>query len=83
MQIYYTDTAKQNLNGLEHEDRKRIVNKVRHYAAHPDPLEFAEPLTGYPLFRFRIGNHRVIFQIIRSVLFVITIDRRDKAYRDL
>ncbi len=46
MDVFYTETAKRQLKKLEHDLQERIVDKVRFYAAQPDPLEFAEPLTG-------------------------------------
>ena len=47
MNVYYTDTAKQQLKELEKYLQIRILDKVALYASQPNPLEFAEPLTGY------------------------------------
>jgi mRNA-degrading endonuclease RelE of RelBE toxin-antitoxin system len=53
-----------------------------------DPLAFAEHLKvpGRPLYRFRIGNYRVVFTIkngIVSILFVLTVSHRKDAYRQM
>jgi mRNA-degrading endonuclease RelE of RelBE toxin-antitoxin system len=59
MNVYYTDTAKQQLKELERHFQKRILDKVAVYASLPNPLEFAEPLAGYDMNRFRVGDYRV------------------------
>ena len=38
MNVYYTDTAKQQLKGLERQFQKRILDKVALYASQPNPL---------------------------------------------
>jgi mRNA-degrading endonuclease RelE of RelBE toxin-antitoxin system len=60
---------------------RRISIKMRFYAAQPDPLKFAEPLTGSNEYRFRVGDYRVIFEVINDALWVTAIKRRDEAYR--
>ena len=57
MNVYYTDTAKQQLKELERHFQKRILDKVAVYASLPNPLEFAEPLAGYDMNRFRVGDY--------------------------
>jgi hypothetical protein len=47
MNVYYTDTAKQQLKELERHFQKRILDKVAVYASLPNPLEFTEPLAGF------------------------------------
>ncbi|MBI2097719.1 MAG: type II toxin-antitoxin system RelE/ParE family toxin [Candidatus Vogelbacteria bacterium] len=47
------------------------------------PLDFAETLTdrregGY---RFRIGDYRVIFDVVDGKIYVLKIRRRDEVYR--
>jgi mRNA-degrading endonuclease RelE of RelBE toxin-antitoxin system len=81
MDAFYTDTAKRQLKKLEHDLQERIVDKVRFYAAQPDPLEFAEPLTGHDAYRFRIGDYRVAIEVEDDTINVISIRRRDEAYR--
>ena len=68
MNVYYTDTAKQQLKELERHFQKRILDKVAVYASLPNPLEFAEPLAGYDMNRFRVGDYRVAFQIDQNII---------------
>ena len=68
MNVYYTDTAKQQLKELERHFQKRILDKVAVYASLPNPLEFAEPLAGYDTNRFRVGDYRVAFHIDQNII---------------
>jgi mRNA-degrading endonuclease RelE of RelBE toxin-antitoxin system len=81
MDVFYTETAKRQLKKLEHDLQERIVEKVRFYAAQPDPLEFAEPLAGHDAYRFRIGGYRLAVDVEDQTITVISIRRRDEAYR--
>ncbi len=81
MDVYYTDTAKRQLKKLERHVQERIVDKVRFFVSQSDPLQFAEPLTGYDAFRFRVGDYRVTFEVEDDTLRVLSIRRRDEAYR--
>ena len=81
MEFVFTPTAEEHFGHLPRQSQKRIVTKMRFYAKQPDPLQFAEPLTGSHTYRFRIGDYRVIFKIAHDVLWVVAIKRRDKAYQ--
>jgi mRNA-degrading endonuclease RelE of RelBE toxin-antitoxin system len=81
MRIQFTETADEQLARLPHRLQTRIVEKLEFYSLQPDPLKFAEPLTGFSEFRFRVGDYRVIFEILHNTLWVTAIKRRDEAYR--
>jgi mRNA-degrading endonuclease RelE of RelBE toxin-antitoxin system len=68
--VYYTDTARQQLKELKRHFQKRILDKVALHASQPNPLEFAEPLTGYDMYRFRVGDYRAAFQIDQNILYI-------------
>jgi len=81
MKFAFTPTAEDHFDRLTRQTRKRIATKMRFYAAQQDPLKFAEPLTGSSEYRFRIGDHRVIFEVLHDTIWIIAIKRRDEAYR--
>jgi mRNA interferase RelE/StbE len=81
MDVYYTDTAKRQLKKLERHVQERIVDKIRFFVSHSDPLEFAEPLTGYDAYRFRVGDYRVTFELENDTVRVLSIRRKDEAYK--
>ena len=82
MEIRYTHRAADDLRKLSHPIQKRIAVKMRFYAEQNDPLTFAKRIQNPDegQFRFRIGDYRVIFDVIGGILFVLRIVRRDKAY---
>jgi mRNA interferase RelE/StbE len=81
MRVQFTSTADEQLDQLPRRLQKRIVEKLEPYSQQPDPLKFAEPLTGSNEYRFRIGDYRVIFEVLHDTLWVTAIKRRDEAYR--
>lgn len=80
MEFLFTPTAQDHFDRLPQQARKRIASKMRFYAQQPDPLEFAEPLTGSHNYRFRIGDYRVIFKVAHDAIWIKAIKPRDKAY---
>jgi len=82
MEINYTRKASVNLENLPQDVQKRIAKKMRFYAKQENPLKFAERLTETKEgdFRFRIGNYRIIFDVINNKIFILAIRKRDKAY---
>jgi mRNA-degrading endonuclease RelE of RelBE toxin-antitoxin system len=81
MRVYFSLTAEEHLARLPRLVQIRIVKKLEAYAGQSDPLQFAEPLTGVDAFRFRIGDYRVIFEVLHGTLWILAIKRRDEAYR--
>jgi mRNA-degrading endonuclease RelE of RelBE toxin-antitoxin system len=81
MKFIFTPTAEENYARLTPQSRKRIREKLRHFASQPNPLEFAESLTGSAEYRFRIGDYRVIFEVLHNAIWITAIKRRDEAYR--
>ena len=81
MDVWFSIAAEDQLDRLPRFLQARIVSKIAFYAAQPDPLQFAEPLSGYDFFRFRVGDYRVIFELLHGKIWVLAIKRRDEAYR--
>lgn len=82
MEIHYTHKAREQLKKLPNEIQKRIAKKMRFYAAQSNPLRFAKRLTEprEGEFRFRIGDYRIVFDVLSKKIFVLAIKKRDKAY---
>ena len=83
MQLGYTPTAIAQLGKLPVSLQKRITDKVDFYVAQPNPLVNAKYLTDLKVYRFRIGEYRVIFECSKNTIVVLLIQKRDKAYKDL
>ncbi|MEK7567120.1 MAG: type II toxin-antitoxin system RelE/ParE family toxin [Patescibacteria group bacterium] len=82
MEFYYTYRARDNLRGLPALIQKRIAKKMRFYAAQKDPLKFAERLTDSREgeFRFRVGDYRIFFDVVKNKIIVLKIYNRKDAY---
>ncbi|MEK9173499.1 MAG: type II toxin-antitoxin system RelE/ParE family toxin [Patescibacteria group bacterium] len=82
MEIFYTHKAVRDFESLPALVQKRIAEKMRFFAGQGDPLRFAEHLTDYREgeFRFRIGDYRIIFDVVDGRIYVLKIKKRDKAY---
>ena len=81
MEFIFTPTAEEHFERLPEIAQRRVAAKMRFYAKQPDPLQFAEHLTGVDSYRFRIGDYRVIFTLVHNAVWILAIKRRDKAYR--
>ena len=82
MKFYYTHKAAEDLKSFPFAVQKRIAGKMRFYAKQDKPLKFAKRLTESREgeFRFRIGDYRVIFDVIKNQIIILAIRKRDKAY---
>lgn len=83
MKLHYTQAAFDQLAELPIKTRERVAAKVDFYAGQRDPLKFAQHLSGYVAYRFRVGDFRIIFEVVAGTIVIMAIVKRDKAYRDL
>ena len=83
MKINYTRSAISDLNVLPHEIQKRIAKKMKFFSNLDKPLEFAEHLTDFrdAEFRFRIGEYRILFDVVDNFIFVLKIKHRKDIYK--
>lgn len=83
MNVVYMPAAVRQLAVLSADTRSRVVKKIDFYARQQNPLVFAERLTGFRAWRFRIGTYRVFFEVQDETIFVLAVRKRDAAYRGL
>ncbi len=83
MKINYTKSAIADLVSLPVEVQKRIARKMKFYTEAQNPLRFAERLTDFKDadFRFRIGEYRILFDVIENKIFILKIKHRRESYR--
>lgn len=84
--IEYSDTAARQLHKLDRQSARRIVDYLdARVAASGDPRSTGKALTGPlgGLWRYRIGDHRVICDIMDGALrvLVVRMDDRKEVYR--
>ncbi len=81
-EISYTPAALKALTKMGSVEAKRIVAKVKQYAADPESLaNMVKPLKGMDdMKRLRVGDYRVIFNETMEVVAVIRIGHRREIY---
>jgi mRNA interferase RelE/StbE len=60
--ITWSRRATRSLRNLEASTRRRVIDRVRDLANDPRPPD-CEALRGYPYFRVRVGDYRVVYDI--------------------
>ena len=86
MNLLYTRSALKDLAGLDKKISRRILKKVTWFAEQKNPLEFAKrlkpPFTD--LYRFRIGDYRVIFEMGKHqelrIMIILRVKHRSNVY---
>lgn len=81
----WTDQAVRDLQNQDPKVADRILRKVEWFCAQNHPLAFAKPLDGSlkDVYRFRIGDYRVLFEIIDDkphILMVLRVRHRRDVY---
>ena len=79
--IEITETAKKFLKKLNKKDNVIVLNKI--YSIRENPFRFLKRLHGEKLWRLRIGDYRVMVDVIVSMnkIIVIRIGHRKNVYK--
>ena len=79
--LIYTHRAIKGIDALEPTVKHRLGKTLLRYEQ--DPLRHAEPLKQSELgsYRFRIGDHRVIFDLVGEEIVVLRVGHRREIYR--
>jgi mRNA interferase RelE/StbE len=79
--LVYTKRAVRDLRKLDKPILKRIRNALEDFSQ--DPLQCAYPLADPKLgsYRFRIGDYRVIFDLIDDQIVILRVGHRREIYR--
>jgi mRNA interferase RelE/StbE len=72
-----------NLAKLSKDNRKRIEIKIDALAENPRPQGYKQLKGNENIFRVRVGDYRIVYEIIDDVLivYVLDIDHRRQVYR--
>ena len=78
----WTIHAKRQLRKLPQHVQGQLVKKLDYFLSAPEPLHFAEPLVGREgqVYRFRITDYRVLFELTQGTVLITAVGRRDKIY---
>lgn len=82
MNYYFKPSALKDVQKLPKSIQRRIIKKLDYYVHSHNPLKFAEPLkykeTGS--YRYRVGDYRIIFDIVDKVIIVLLVGHRREIY---
>ncbi|PIS05019.1 MAG: type II toxin-antitoxin system mRNA interferase toxin, RelE/StbE family [Candidatus Buchananbacteria bacterium CG10_big_fil_rev_8_21_14_0_10_42_9] len=83
--VFYTRSALKDLALLDKNIARRIIDKLSWFSDQKNPLRFAKRLKQpfNDLYRFRIGDYRVIFELGKKQEYKILIILRIKYRRDV
>jgi len=84
--IRYAKKAEKELAIINKPDAKRIKEKLELYAQNPEVGDVIHLSGHINLYRLRVGNYRVIFELIDGevrILHVLFIAHRSEVYKDL
>ena len=79
----FTPQALKDLKKLPRNVQRTIIKKIDFFIASGKPLTFANHLINLDIgqYRFRIGDYRVIFDLVDETLVILTIGHRKEIYR--
>jgi len=79
-EVFWKDNALRNLNKLEFFVRKRIINKILGFAK-VGSFHDVKRVRGYDnVYRMRVGNYRVIFELDNEGIHVLKVGHRKNIY---
>ncbi len=74
--IAFTPPAKKQFDKLERNVRERILNSLERIRVRP--YDFIKKLTAVPYYRLRVGDYRLILDIINDQLVIVVIEVRHR-----
>jgi len=82
-QLIYTQRAKRDIRRLSANIKQRVKIALEKYRN--NPMFYAQKLTNpeFGTYRFRIGDYRVIFDLVEEQLIVLRVGHRSDIYRGL
>jgi len=79
--VIWDKKAQDELDKLEIITSRRIIIKVRELSENPFSKDIKK-LKGESSFRFRVGDYRIIFDIIRDTIIILKVGHRRNVYED-
>jgi mRNA interferase RelE/StbE len=81
--ILFTSISERQLNRLPHQEQARIIPKINTLAQSPRPSGVKKLKGVKDLYRIRVGDYRIIYEIqdIGLVVLVVKIGNRSDVYR--
>lgn len=80
--VQFTASGKKDIQKLPKNLQKRIIRKLQFFSSQEDPLSFSKPLLQLPpaTHRFRVGDYRIAFYLLKDTIFVVKVKHRREVY---
>jgi mRNA interferase RelE/StbE len=81
MNIQIQESAIKDLKKIDKSTSKKILHKIKNLEYYPDISNIKKLKNHYPPMRYRIGDYRVLFEIVDDTIVVVNIKHRKDAYQ--
>jgi len=81
MQIVLKKTAEKNLNKLYGKDFEFIAKKIKDLKNFPNVSNIKKLTNFDPKYRLRVGNYRVLFDVIDNKIIICKIKHRKNVFK--
>jgi mRNA interferase RelE/StbE len=83
--VEFLSRARKDLKRIDNFWRKKILIEIEKLAQNPFAKSDVKKLTNSPYFRLRVGDYRIVYDLIKDklVILVINIKKREDIYRRL
>jgi len=77
----WSDNAKKEIKRLSHDIQKRILDKTED--VEENPFQYLEKMTGQPFYKYRVGNYRIIVDVVNDklILYLLKVKKRSRVYK--
>jgi mRNA interferase RelE/StbE len=83
MEYYFKLSALKDLKKLPKDKQIFIIKKLDFYTSQSNPLKFAKKMIdkAFGQYRFRIGDYRVIFDVVNNKIIILRLGHRKNIYK--
>lgn len=82
LEITYKKQATKMLNSIQKTHKRRIVEAIHRLAENPERTDLdTKKLSGMDLFRLRVGDWRILYDVTGLILAIEKISSRGSAYK--
>jgi mRNA interferase RelE/StbE len=80
MRVEVQESAKKDLKRIDKYKALGVLKKIKDLESYPNLTNIKKLKNYYPPFRYRVGEYRILFDVVEDVLIVINVKHRKDAY---
>jgi mRNA interferase RelE/StbE len=80
MIVEIQESAKKDLKKIDKNQALKILKQLKNLENYPHITNIKKLKSHYPPMRYRIGDYRVLFEIVDDSIIVVNIKHRKEAY---